>query len=203
MKLPFGWLPGHWGLKGTTRAIAKAEYELTGYDLDIELAKIKFKDEPNKLGSEYDRIMLKHGKITQREYDTAQAHREYTGTKLEAVLLEIAYDNGELTDNEFNKKLATLKGEPYIAVIDSDYDPALVLDGFHFEFDWNEKWIETLIEHGYAGASEDLIVQAWFEDVCRAVVADSFDQNTVPFNSQGPQRPSNRIPREGGKADYT
>lgn len=203
MKLPFGWLPGHWGLKGTTRAIAKAEYELTGYDLDVELAKIKNAENSSALAREIDRINLKYGKITQREFDTAEAHRDYTGIKLEAVLLEIAYDHGEMTDNEFNKKLATLKGEPYIAVIDSDYDPELVLDGFHFEFDWNEKWIETLIQHGYTGINEEAIVQAWFEDVCRGVVSESFDQSTVPFNSQGPQRPSNRTPREGGKADYT
>lgn len=202
MKLPFGWLPGHWGLRGTTRAIAKAEYELTGYELDAELVKIKHGDSPN-LGRELDRVALKHNKMSQREYDIAQAHRDYTGVKLEAALLEIEYTNGDMTDHEFNKKLATLKNEPYIAVIDSDYDPALVLDGFHFEFDWNEQWINLLIENGYTGVNEESIVQAWFEDLCRGVVAESFGQNTVPFNSNGPSRPSNRTPREDGKADYT
>ena len=43
-KLPFGTLPGHWGLKGKTREIAKAEYELEGYALELQLLLIK-KDE--------------------------------------------------------------------------------------------------------------------------------------------------------------
>ena len=38
--IPFGWLPGHWGLKGKTKERARAEYELEGYDLEIALAVI-------------------------------------------------------------------------------------------------------------------------------------------------------------------
>ena len=41
MKLKFGMMPGHWGLKGKTREIAKAEYELEGFELEERLLEIK------------------------------------------------------------------------------------------------------------------------------------------------------------------
>ena len=47
-KLPFWIFPGSWGLSGKTRKIAEAEYYFTGYELDIELAKINH-DNPDDL----------------------------------------------------------------------------------------------------------------------------------------------------------
>ena len=40
-------------------------------------------------------------------------------------------------------------------------------NGYFFEFDWNDIWIEMLKEAGYAGPSEETIVQAWFQELCR------------------------------------
>ena len=39
--LPFGILPGSWGLKGKTRKMAEAEYYYDGYDLEIVTAGIE------------------------------------------------------------------------------------------------------------------------------------------------------------------
>ena len=39
-KIPFGWLPASWGLKGKSRELAEAEYYLSGYELDIAKARI-------------------------------------------------------------------------------------------------------------------------------------------------------------------
>jgi hypothetical protein len=47
-KLPFGWMPGHWGLKGKTRLRAQAEYELSGMELDLRLAEIDHADDVEK-----------------------------------------------------------------------------------------------------------------------------------------------------------
>ena len=38
--IPFKFLPASWGLSGKTKEVAQAEYELTGYDLDVALAEI-------------------------------------------------------------------------------------------------------------------------------------------------------------------
>ena len=38
--IPFGWLPGHWGMAGKMRDVAQAEYELDGEALARRLLKI-------------------------------------------------------------------------------------------------------------------------------------------------------------------
>lgn len=44
--LPFGWLPGHWGLSGSMRELAKAEYELEGEELDRRKLEINLNELP-------------------------------------------------------------------------------------------------------------------------------------------------------------
>lgn len=53
-KIPFGLLPGAWGLKGTVREMAKAEYELTGEAKERRLAELRY----NKDSIEYKKRML-------------------------------------------------------------------------------------------------------------------------------------------------
>ena len=39
--LPFGWLPGHWGLAGDTRERARIEYEYDGFDRESQLLELE------------------------------------------------------------------------------------------------------------------------------------------------------------------
>jgi hypothetical protein len=288
MKIPFGWLPSSWGLKGTTREVAEAEYTLNGLELDDKLAEIKYRDEaPETLTVAKLKNRKKHNKITSHEYDIKHAHATLTGNDLALRLLDIqhqrgeinsrklaiekakitltgkdlefellhidwsfeeisekAYMNalaklnlegdelacellriqwvhGEITEREYKvgvakilvapgvdleleildidlslglieqqpyeKQCATIKGEPYICVLNSEYNPEDKLDGLYFEFDWNDKWIDELREAGYTGFTEDQIVERWFTDICRGVV-QSQDQmymgDVMPFNSK-------------------
>ena len=48
MKIPFGLLPGSWGLTGKTRKIAEAEYYYSGYQLEVELALINNENDFDK-----------------------------------------------------------------------------------------------------------------------------------------------------------
>jgi hypothetical protein len=76
------------------------------------------------------------------------------------------------------KELATERGEPWVSVTSVELDPENVGNGA-FELDWNEKFITNLVRAGYqqkAGESEDVIVDRWFAEVCRNVVAENFEQ---------------------------
>lgn len=88
IKLPFGWLPGTWGLKGKTREIAKAEYELEGYELDRKLAELN-NDDPVKRAIEITKIDAKHNKISQYDCDILIAEKTLTGVDLAVRKLEI------------------------------------------------------------------------------------------------------------------
>lgn len=119
--IPFEWWPGSWGLKGKTREIAKAEYELTGYDLDRRLAEINTEDELD-LKRAYLDIDLKYNRITEYDYDVkvinllyAADTDEYKKHKLETdwhhkKIDEYTYDKGcaELVSPAREKNLKLL-----------------------------------------------------------------------------------------------
>lgn len=305
MKIPFNWLPSSWGLKGTTREVAEAEYKLSGIELDDKLAEIKHRDdEPEVLERAKLKIKRKHNRITAREYDEQHAHLTLTGVELSMRLLELKCKRGEFTPSQmrveaaklthtgkdlavellrlqlvhteiteeefqigmaklnftdkelecelarlqwvhgkisereykiavatlmvadavdlqlelleidfnlglieqqpYDKKVADVKGEPYICVLNSEYNPDEKLDGLFFEFDWNDKWIDELKAAGYTGFTEDQIVQRWFTDICRGVVQETDqtyqEEQPMPFNSQ---RIIKKESNPGGPTSYS
>ena len=64
----------------------------------------------------------------------------------------------------FEKEEATLKGEAWIGVLDTQVNPADIKNGF-FELDWNNEFIEQLLDAGYSGESNEEIVDKWFKSV--------------------------------------
>tara|TARA_B110000240_G_scaffold84890_1_gene96598 strand:- start:727 stop:1125 length:399 start_codon:yes stop_codon:yes gene_type:complete len=71
----------------------------------------------------------------------------------------------------FEKEEATLKGEAWIGVLDTQVNPADIKNGF-FELDWNNEFIEQLIDAGYIGESQEQIVDVWFRTVANAVLEE-------------------------------
>jgi hypothetical protein len=174
-KLPFGSLPAHWGLAGKTRQIAQAEYELEGYELAKRLLEIK--------EDEYDRDTflkkvwetdLKFGKITEAEYYRNLTSLIKDPKQQQLAMLELDYREHKVTDLEYQKQSATLKGEPWVTVLDMDFNSKNSLEG-SFELDWNEHFVEKLKAEGYTGPTPDNIVNQWFMEVCRNVAMEEFD----------------------------
>lgn len=73
------------------------------------------------------------------------------------------------------KELATERGEPYVTVISLDLDPANVGNG-SFELDWNDIFVARLVKAGYKGTNDQQIVDQWFQNVCRNIVLETFEQ---------------------------
>ena len=83
------------------------------------------------------------------------------------------------------KELATEKGEPYVAILSMDIDPANLHQGA-FELDWNEIFIARLVKAGYMMKPTDAdsdIVDRWFQNVCRHVVMETWEQDQAMRNS--------------------
>ena len=70
---------------------------------------------------------------------------------------------------------ATKKGEPWVSIIKVELDPENVGNGA-FELDWNDFFITKLLRAGYQGKDDAQIVDGWFQDVCRNVVLETFEQ---------------------------
>ena len=76
---------------------------------------------------------------------------------------------------EKEKLRATKMGEPWVGVLNTEFDPENPSAGF-FELDWNPAFIARLLKAGYSGANEEDIVNQWFENLCKNVLADTYEE---------------------------
>jgi len=75
----------------------------------------------------------------------------------------------EALDKE--KEAATKAGEPWVAVLDTQVNPDNIRNGF-FELDWNNEFIEQLLDAGYSGETNEQIVDAWFRTIVVQMLED-------------------------------
>jgi len=73
------------------------------------------------------------------------------------------------------KEIATEKGEPYVVILNVELDPDNIGNGA-FELDWNDKFITNLVRAGYKGKTDNDMVDLWFRDICRNVLAENYEQ---------------------------
>jgi hypothetical protein len=76
------------------------------------------------------------------------------------------------------KQIATEAGEPWVQVLRIDVDPNNLHQGA-FELDWNEIFVARLVKAGYMMKPTDSdadIVDRWFQNVCRHVVMETWEQ---------------------------
>jgi NADH:ubiquinone oxidoreductase subunit len=67
------------------------------------------------------------------------------------------------------KEEATAKGEPWVGVLDTQVNPDNIKNGF-FELDWNNEFIEQLLDAGYSGESNEEIVNGWFRTIAMQIL---------------------------------
>lgn len=83
------------------------------------------------------------------------------------------------------KQLATESNSPYVNILSMDVD----LDNLHqgaFELDWNEIFVARLVKAGYMIKKDDTdaeIVDRWFQNVCRHVVMETWEQEEAMAKS--------------------
>ena len=72
------------------------------------------------------------------------------------------------------KERATRRGEPWVSVLDTHVNKDNIRNGF-FELDWNPEFIVQLKQagYGYDGDPEEEIVDRWFRDLARNMLAES------------------------------
>jgi hypothetical protein len=95
------------------------------------------------------------------------------------------------------KERATLKGEPWVSVLETKVNKDNVRNGF-FELDWNDQFIVQLKRAGYGfdGDPEEEIVDRWFRDLAGNMLAEAGQD---PSRSSAGYINVNRL--GGGKAE--
>lgn len=72
------------------------------------------------------------------------------------------------TTKKTKKTTSKKSEEPMIKVIKVNVNPENPRNGF-FELDWNGEFVNMLQQNGYKGESEEQIVDAWFQSLCRTI----------------------------------
>ena len=62
------------------------------------------------------------------------------------------------------KKKLKKSEEPRVEVLNMNVNPDNPRNGF-FELDWNNEFIEQLLDAGYSGETNEQIVDAWFRTI--------------------------------------
>jgi len=89
-------------------------------------------------------------------------------------LLTIRFEDLVKKTNEGRKEAATVAGEPYVAITSVSTDNPS--QGGSIELDWNDIFVAKLMRAGFVGKTEADIVDQWFQEVCRGVVAENWEQ---------------------------
>jgi NADH:ubiquinone oxidoreductase subunit len=72
---------------------------------------------------------------------------------------------------EKEKQEATKKGEAWVAVLYTQINNDDIKNGF-FELDWNNQFIEELLDAGYSGETNEQIVDSWFRTIAMQILGD-------------------------------
>ena len=168
--IPFCWLPASWGLAGTTRQIAQAEYELSGYDLERRLLEIRHTDDDKTLEVAVANLDLKHKKITEHEYDLIMAKFSKVENDQKIAVLDADLKHKKITQVEYDRKRADILEEPWVSMPKIHWDP-LQNHKTYFELDYNQYFLDFLIKNGYEG-NEDDIINLWLNDICISIAEE-------------------------------
>ena len=73
------------------------------------------------------------------------------------------------------KAAATALNEPYVEIVAMELNPDNPSLG-SFELDWNDAFIKKLRAMGYPGPSDEVVIDLWFQDVCRNILLETYEQ---------------------------
>ncbi len=94
------------------------------------------------------------------------------------------------------KDLATKNKQPWVAVLDTQVNPDNIRNGF-FELDWNNEFIEQLLDAGYSGESNEEIVDQWFQTLIRQMLGEEGQDPTTAAGY------INVVPIDKGKSEVS
>ena len=169
--------------KGLARATLEVDlryHRIDAYNHAHRVAELEISD-PDKLQLRKIDIDLAHERLSPYEAARQKATiQTRSGRERDLRLLQVDHEFKHIDRHTYDKQRAILCDEPWIAIINSGFDPTKGVDGVFFEFDWNAQWIAFLKKNGYEGVTDEQVVDDWFTDVCRSHSAAELAGSMMP-----------------------
>ena len=94
--------------------------------------------------------------------------------KLKNMFSKKTKDTKELSHRDLmmkEKQAATKAKKPWVGVLDTQVNKDNIKNGF-FELDWNNQFIEELLDAGYSGETNEEIVDGWFKTIAVQILGE-------------------------------
>jgi len=101
----------------------------------------------------------------------------------EVAITKVELDEGLITQDEADKRDATIKKVPWVNVKKMDVNVDDPKQGY-MELDWNDEFVAMLQNKGYTGESDESVVNKWFNDVCRTVLLQEIEDQDYGLEVQ-------------------
>lgn len=208
--IPFGWLPGHWGLAGKTRERARIEYEETDpYVREKRIAELELDEGSTELSLRLIEIDFKFGKIDEYTKDSKRIdvlEEDEDTKKLKKLDLDLKWE--KISNLDWERETATHKNEPWVGVKSSSFNKDEGPGGLSFELDFNEQFVKMLSNEGYRGITDDQIVNEWFNDLCKSILSEEgleefIEEIQSNKTTKAPGQFINRDDRGDGLEEYS
>lgn len=98
--------------------------------------------------------------------------------------LEVELKEGVIDEQQYAKKSASIKKEPWVEVKKLEVNPEDAKAGY-MELDWNDEFVAMLQNNGYTGESDESVVNKWFNDLCRTVLLQEIEDQDYGLQPQG------------------
>lgn len=168
--------------------------KITPYQHDVRLIEIEGRQHDRRARLDTD---MKHEQISEYDYALGIIELDLEGVERQVAKLDLDLRFHRISKRVHAKGVATAKGEPWVGIVDDEFDINQSISGFAIELDWNEHWVAYLRLAGFVGVRDEDVVDQWFMAVCRDMVGDD-----ARFGDEAPARGANRNERDT-RTDYT
>lgn len=208
--IPFGLWPANWGMVGTRRAAAEAEYYWDGEDLDRRLLDINHPDKDSKEHKEaLCKIDRRYNKISEIDAEHLLLELKFDDHESKEFLLaklDLELKHKAITEQQWEKATATLNGEPWFDYMSGNVTGRKDGQQIAIELDWNEFFPRYLEEQGWTGPTDDAIVDAWFTEAMRQMLLPDLSPDQIQAMEDDdyiPRRGAQRKPGQDGRTEYS
>ncbi len=188
--IPFKLCPGSWGLTGKVRKLAEIEYYY-GDSEDKEYLLLELdndKDTPEYIKNKL-KLDKKYKKISDYDYEIESLSTKITDKDSKEYLLEkaeIDLKHNVIKDYEYRKEIADINHEAFFEVINGKMERIDGKSTMGFELEWNDYFVNHLINDGWKGATQEDIVNAYFSELCRQMLAEDEFEGSSLVNRERP-----------------
>lgn len=150
-------------------------------EYEYQVSQLKENHQGKELQRELLDIERQFEKITKEEYDYKLVEILYDGDERTEARLALDHKYGKLTQNEYEKAIASHRNQPWCSVINSEFNPDNPVHGLSLELDWNDAFIQSLVQAGYNGTTDEQIVEQWFDQIAQQELQEELE-SSLPSN---------------------